>query len=174
MKPVTVFLLIGVLAGIGHSDDPKPAAQPARTIEFNRDVRPILADKCFACHGPDDKHRKADLRLDVEKDAVEAKAVVPGKPAESELVARITAADEAERMPPKKFGKPLTAAEIATLKRWVAEGATWSAHWAYVPPKRTPDPAVKVPSAPRWYFTSPEPWTVRGSMLPSNSRKIWL
>src|SRR5262245_17378940 len=87
--------------------------------EFNRDVRPILADHCFACHGPDDKARKADLRLDRRDDAL---AVIDlKKPAESELVKRITSADKTERMPPEKFGKPLTPAQVETLKIWVAQ-----------------------------------------------------
>jgi hypothetical protein len=119
-----------------------PAAVAAeRPIDFNRDVRPILSDKCFACHGPDENHREADLRLDVEKDA--KSAIVPGKPDESELVARITHTSPSKRMPPRKANKPLTAAEIDTLKRWVVEGAKWSAHWAYVAPKKHPVPDVK-------------------------------
>ena len=127
------LVLVALLAG--------PAAADDRPVDFNRDVRPILSDKCFACHGPDEKHRKAKLRLDVE---ASAKAVLaPGKPEESELVRRITAADESERMPPAKGGKPLTPAEVATLRRWVAAGATYARHWAYVPPKRHPVPPVK-------------------------------
>src|SRR5262245_17729461 len=121
------------------------AAGPA--IDFNRDVRPILTDKCFACHGPDEKHRQAKLRLDVEKDAKATRdgfpAIVPGKPDESELVRRITSDDADERMPPKKANKPLKPAEIETLKRWVAEGAKWSAHWAYVSPAKHPVPEVR-------------------------------
>ena len=111
---------------------PKPA--------FDRDVRPILADHCFACHGPDDKARKADLRLDRRDDAL---AVIDlKKPAESELVKRITAADKADRMPPEKFGKPLTPAQVETLKAWVASGAEYQGHWAFTAPKRPPIPAA--------------------------------
>jgi hypothetical protein len=117
-----------------------PAVAVAGSIDFNRDVRPILSDKCFACHGPDEKQRKAKLRLDVEKEA--RAAFVPGKPEESELVSRITAKDESDRMPPKKANKPLTAGEIETLTRWVKEGAKWSAPWAYVAPVRHPVPEV--------------------------------
>jgi hypothetical protein len=112
-----------------------------KPLDFNRDVRPILTDKCFACHGPDPKHRKAKLRLDTREGVVES-VVVPGKPDESDLVARITAADDT-RMPPAKGGKPLAPAEIEVLKRWVKEGATFTQHWAYVPPKKLPPPAVK-------------------------------
>jgi len=127
---------------------PAVARAADRPIDFNRDVRPILSDKCFACHGPDANHREADLRLDVEKDAKAERdgshAIVPGKPEESQLVARITATSAAKRMPPKKANKPLTAAEIDVLKQWVAEGAKWSAHWAYVPPRKHPIPDVKM------------------------------
>src|SRR5437868_5440902 len=107
---------------------PAPA-RAAEPVDYNRDIRPILADKCYACHGPDAKRRKADLRLDVEKAAKDSGAVVPGKPAESKLIDRITAKDPEERMPPAKTGKTLTPAEIDLLTRWVAEGAKWSAHW---------------------------------------------
>jgi len=126
------------------------AAEPG--LDFNRDVRPILTDKCFACHGPDEKHRAAKLRLDVEKDAKADRdgvpAIVPGKPEESELVRRITAEDVDERMPPKKANKPLKPAEIETLKRWVAEGAKWSAHWAYVSPRKNAIPEVNTSNWP--------------------------
>src|SRR5438034_4547965 len=97
-----------------------PAAAGDRPTDFNRDVRPILSDKCFACHGPDQKHRKADLRLDDEKAALASGAISPGKPADSAVIQRITAEDESERMPPKKYGKKLTAAEIETLRKWIA------------------------------------------------------
>ncbi len=111
--------------------------------DFNREVRPILSDKCFACHGPDEKHRKADLRLDVEKAARDSGAVVPGKPAESALIERITATEPSQRMPPAKSGKKLSSAEIDILRRWVAAGGKYADHWAYVPPVRYPDPSVK-------------------------------
>ncbi len=109
-------------------------------VEFNRDVRPILADHCFACHGPDPKTRKGDLRLDTPDGA---KAVLGSrKPAETDLVKRITTIDKAERMPPEKFGKPLTAANIETLKAWVKQGAEYQGHWAFLAPKRPPVPAT--------------------------------
>jgi hypothetical protein len=124
-----------------------PGLTSAADIDFNRDVRPILSDKCYACHGPDAKHRKADLRLDVEKDARDSGVIEAGKPDKSYLIERIVAEDEAERMPPKKSGKTLTAKEIDILKRWIAEGAKWADHWAYVPPKRWPVPKTKHPTA---------------------------
>ena len=108
-------------------------------VDFNRDVRPILSDNCFACHGPDDKKRKADLRLD---SADGAKAVLSaGKPGASELVARVAAADE-KQMPPKASGKTLTAAQIATLRKWVEQGAEYKAHWSFIPPVRSKPPAA--------------------------------
>ena len=137
MKQLSVIVAIAAFPGLASAAD----------IDFNRDVRPILSDKCFACHGPDAKHRKADLRLDVEKDARDSGVIVPGKPGESYLIERIVAEDEAERMPPKKSGKTLSAKEIDILKRWIAEGAKWADHWAYVPPKRWPVPTTKHPTA---------------------------
>jgi hypothetical protein len=123
-----------------------PATIIAAPIDFNRDVRPILSDKCFACHGPDERQRKAKLRLDVEK---EARRVI-GKPDESELVSRITADEESERMPPKKTNKPLTAKDTDTLKRWVSEGGKWALHWAYVPPTKHAVPDVKSDWPANW------------------------
>ena len=124
----------------------------AADVDFNRDVRPILSDKCFACHGPDEKHREAELRLDVEKSAKEDRGgyrvLTPGKPDQSDLVKRIISEDESERMPPKKSGKALTPAEIELLKQWVAQGAKYQVHWAYAPPTRHPAPAVKDASWP--------------------------
>jgi len=110
---------------------------------FNRDVRPILADKCYHCHGPDEKHRKGDLRLDTAAGAAEA--VRGAKPGESELVRRITSTEAGEQMPPRKsnFTKSLTAKEIATLKAWVAAGGKYTNHWAFDPPKRAAAPATK-------------------------------
>src|SRR5206468_238067 len=108
---------------------------PAGTIEFNRDIRAILSDHCFACHGPDENKRKAKLRLDVHEDALKpAKsgelAIVPGHPEKGELVRRITTKDEDDVMPPPKSGKKaLTPQEIDLLKRWIAQGAKWQDHW---------------------------------------------
>jgi hypothetical protein len=121
-------------------------AQPA--INFNRQIRPILSENCFRCHGPDNKERKARLRLDTRAGAFGklrsgGHAVVPGKSAESELIARITAADPAERMPPSKSNRHLTAAQINLLRRWIDQGAKWSEHWAFVPPRRPALPEVK-------------------------------
>lgn len=110
-------------------------------VSFNRDIRQILTDKCFACHGPDDGTREADLRLDSEEAAFDRDepVIVRGKPDESALIKRIFSEDLDEQMPPASTNKSLTAKEKELLKRWVAEGAKWQIHWAYVPPvKRQP------------------------------------
>jgi mono/diheme cytochrome c family protein len=124
-----------------------PAPLAAQSVDFNRDVRPILSNNCFACHGPDEKVRKADLRLDTQDGATADRdgspAIVPGKPEASPLVERITAADPSELMPPPKTGKRLSKAEIDILARWVKEGGKYSRHWAYVPPVRPELPPVK-------------------------------
>jgi hypothetical protein len=110
-------------------------------VEFNRDVRPILSDNCFQCHGPDAAQRQADLRLDLREQAVEASAIVPGKPAESTLVERIFSEDADLRMPPAESNKHLTARQKDILNRWVAQGAEYQRHWSYEPPVKTPIPS---------------------------------
>jgi len=113
------------------------AAEP--TIDFNRDVRPILSNRCFRCHGPDAKQRKSDLRLDHREVAVDDLGViVPGDPANSELLVRLTAPGK-EKMPPASSGLKLTEAEIKTLTQWVKQGAPYAGHWAYQRPQR-PNP----------------------------------
>jgi hypothetical protein len=124
------------------------AADGAEKTIFGRDIRPILADKCFKCHGPDAGQRKAKLRLDNARDALTPAesgnpAIVAGKVDESELYRRITAQDLGERMPPAKTGKTLTAAEISRLKAWIEEGARYEEHWAFRPPVRPDRPNVK-------------------------------
>ncbi|PYI80506.1 MAG: hypothetical protein DME26_21515 [Verrucomicrobia bacterium] len=119
-----------------------------QTIDFSRDIRPILSENCFKCHGPDEKERKAKLRFDVKEDAFKpAKsgdfAIVPGDLAKSKLIERITSRDEDELMPPPKSKKHLTPQQIDLLKRWVAQGAKWDEHWAFVAPKRPELPRVK-------------------------------
>lgn len=117
------------------------SAQAADKVQFNRDIRPILTDNCFQCHGPDKNQRKGDLRLDVRDDAVKGGAFVPGKPEESALVARILSDDPAEAMPPRKSNKKLTAAQKALLKQWVAEGAVYQGHWSYEKPIKAEVPS---------------------------------
>ncbi|MEO6182724.1 MAG: DUF1549 domain-containing protein, partial [Verrucomicrobiota bacterium] len=121
-------------------------------VEFNRDIRPLLSDNCFNCHGPDKSQRKAKLRLDTETGAfgeLDGKyPVVAGKPNESEMIRRITSSDPEEQMPPPKSGKKLRPHQIALLKRWIQQGAKWEGHWSYVPPQHTSVPAVKNKSWP--------------------------
>ncbi|MSQ96252.1 MAG: DUF1553 domain-containing protein [Gemmataceae bacterium] len=123
------------------------SAQPARPIEFNRDVRPILSDACFQCHGPDKAKRKAKLHFDTEEGA--RLAFVPGKPDASELIQRITATDTTKRMPPPSAAVTLTPKQIDTLTRWIKEGAKWQKHWAFIPPARPALPVVKDKAWPR-------------------------
>ncbi len=111
-------------------------------VSFARDVLPILSDRCFACHGPDKANRKADLRLDDQAEASKSGVIVPGKAAESELVARIESPETDEVMPPPKFGKPLTEKQIGILKAWVDSGAKWGRHWAWDAPSRPQVPAL--------------------------------
>src|SRR5947209_13524775 len=127
------FVLCGLLGALGAAAVPSPV-NAANTPEYNRDVRPILAENCFACHGPDSAARKAKLRLDRRDEAVNAGAIAPGKPDESEMIERIFAEDASQRMPPPKSHKKLTAAQKETLRRWVAAGAEYQPHWSFLPP----------------------------------------
>lgn len=135
-------LLLSLLPLVTAAASAEPLPPP---VDFNREIRPILSDKCFSCHGPDKKKRKGRLRLDLEESARDPKksAIVPGKLKESELYLRITTDDTDERMPPEESGKSLTAEEIELLSRWITEGARWSEHWAYVPPRKHELPTVK-------------------------------
>src|SRR5262245_59084529 len=112
-------------------------------VDFNRDIRPILSDVCFQCHGPDKNQRKADLRLDVKEDVYKDRGgyalVKPGKLDDSELYARLIDTDEKQRMPPPNALRQLTKTEIDLFKRWIEQGAEWQGHWAYIRPDR---PAV--------------------------------
>jgi len=109
-------------------------------LQFNRDIRPILSDNCFLCHGPDANRREADLRLDLRDEAVQ-QVLVPGKPDESEVVARIYSSDPDTIMPPPDSHKQLTDRQKELLKRWIAEGAEYRGHWAYEPPAKPATPA---------------------------------
>ncbi len=122
------------------------AASVGPKLSFNRDSRPILSENCFHCHGPDRNQREAELRLDVREAALEAKAFVPGDAATSEMIRRILADDD-DRMPPAEANRTLTSAQKERLQRWVAEGAAYEPHWAYVPPARPAVPATKIKPA---------------------------
>ncbi len=125
-----------VLAAIFTTAGQLAAVPPAGKVEFNRDVRPILSDNCFYCHGPDQNHRKAKLRLDVREGALEKKAFVPGNAQASELLKRLAATDPDEVMPPPDSNKKLTADQKETLKRWIQQGGEYQAHWSYVAPTK--------------------------------------
>jgi hypothetical protein len=122
------------------------AVSPAHAaVDFAREVQPILAENCFHCHGPDAADRKGRLRLDTREGALHGgksgvAALVEKNPADSELLARILSTDEEEMMPPPKEKKTLTAAQKETLRRWIAEGAPYATHWAFVPPTKSPIP----------------------------------
>lgn len=122
-------------------------AGAADAINFTRDVRPILANNCFACHGPDAAHREGDLRLDIANGAGDvrggAAVIKAGQPNESEVIARILSDDADKKMPPADSGKALKPEQIEILRRWVEQGGEYSAHWAFVPPVRTATPAVR-------------------------------
>ncbi len=124
----------------------------AERVDYNRDIRPILADACFSCHGPDENHRKARLRLDTRDGLLGpvrsgGRAVVPGRPDQSEVWARIRSDDPPTIMPPAKSGKTLQPHQKDLLRRWIEQGAAWSSHWAFTPPQR---PAVPSAKSPAW------------------------
>ena len=114
-------------------------------LDFNRDIRPILSDKCFQCHGPDEKTLEGDVRLDERASAVSAKAIVPGSPELSEALARVLSDDPDEVMPPPKTKKIVSPAEADILRRWIAEGAEYEGHWAFEPIATTEPPDGKHP-----------------------------
>jgi len=129
-------------------------AESTRRIDFSRQIRPILADKCLACHGSDATHREGGLRLDQHESAYRGgdsgdSAIAPGHPERSELVRRIESVDESERMPPPESKKNLTPEEKALLRQWIAEGGEYQKHWAFQTPVRPPVPAIKQKNWPR-------------------------
>ena len=117
------------------ADEPK--------LEYNRDIRPILSENCFSCHGPDSAARKASLRLDRLKDAQELEAIVPGDPAASGVIERINTTDPKQVMPPPATKKSLTAEQKAMLARWIASGAEYQPHWSFIAPKKVEPPRVR-------------------------------
>ncbi len=163
--PVRFLLLCLVLAlvfliGSWRESNPQTrAAEPQKPnadskvepkpVDFGREIRPLLAKRCFHCHGPD--KAESSLRLNSQESAFAETdsgmyAIVPGKPGESELIARISETDESLRMPPE--GKPLSPEQIQTMKRWIASGAKWETHWAFQPMQNPAPPQVKNKSWP--------------------------
>ena len=131
-----------------------PAIAAQKDLDFNRDIRPILSDHCYACHGPDEGKRKAGLRLDRQEEALKTlksgnRAIVPGDVKRSTLVQRLTSRDPDELMPPQEEGKPLNAGQVESLIRWVKEGAKWKNHWSFIPPERPVLPKVREQDWPR-------------------------
>jgi hypothetical protein len=125
------------------------ACAAADELRFNDDIRPILVENCFSCHGADSAGRKGDLRLDLRDEAVESGAIAPGDPDSSVMLDRIFSDDPEEVMPPPALKKVLSPAQKETLKRWIAEGAEYQPHWSFIPPARPEPPAVADAAWPR-------------------------
>jgi hypothetical protein len=138
-----IFIRLAVTFGLVVFGCSRLFAQP---VDFNRDIRPILSERCFTCHGPDAGQRKAELRLDTRTGLFRSKdgtTVVAGKhPEKSELFQRISSKDKDVRMPPAEHGKPLSPEQVALIKLWIAQGAEWKGHWAYLKPVRPAVPKV--------------------------------
>jgi len=160
--PASVGLALLMVFGLVLFFDPAPfcglvgaaeAAEPK--VDFGRDIRPILSDNCYFCHGPDAEDRQADLRLDTRAGALADlggyAAIVPGNAAQSEMITRILSRDADEHMPPPDSGKQLTPKQIDRLRRWINQGADWPRFWSLVPPRRAPLPPVENrPGEPSW------------------------
>jgi hypothetical protein len=139
-----------VALAFGGGTPQRAAASQKDAIDFNRDIRPILSDNCFHCHGPDAEKRKADLRLDTEAGA---KSLVGGKypihptnPNQGTVLERILSQDPDEQMPPPKSGRHLSETQLNTLRRWITQGAPWQTHWAFIPPRSVSPPSVSNPA----------------------------
>ena len=131
------LLTLSILAGLASN------ASAQDKLQYNRDIRPILAENCFACHGPDSAARKSDLRIDKRDAAIDYGAIAAGQPDESLLVERIFSADDKQVMPPPATKKKLTDLQKETLKRWIAEGAEYQPHWSLLPIARPEPPKVE-------------------------------
>ena len=137
-------LATAVLCAPKASEAAPPVEPTTKAVDFNRDIRPILSDNCFFCHGPDEKQRMAGLRLDTKEGAFAKDGVlIPGDSAKSRLFRRVSAHQPAAKMPPPASGKSLNEAQIALFAKWIDQGAKWEQHWAYEPPVRSAPPAAK-------------------------------
>jgi hypothetical protein len=143
-------LVLGFMAALPSIGAEAPLP---KVVDFNRDVRPILSENCYQCHGPDKNKRKAGLELQKKEGLFrshdETRTVVPGKPAESELFRRLVTEDKNERMPSPKSGKSLSPRQIAVIRTWIEQGAAWKGHWAYLASTRPQPPAVEQPGSVR-------------------------
>ena len=149
VRPTIAFLASRVLGGIIAFAYLAFACEAENLVSFNRDIRPILSNHCFACHGPDANARKSELRLDIRTSALDKKAIVPAEPFESGIVNRIYHEDLSKRMPPIETKQPLSPEQKTLLRRWIAEGADYSEHWAWIPPRRSSVPTVEDMTWPR-------------------------
>ena len=159
--PFLLILLTTTLwtvAGCGPSvtTDPDILARLPEQVDYNFHVKPILSDRCYKCHGPDDNARKAGLRLDTQEGALAASRddasrfiIIPGKPQASQLIRHITATDPKTRMPPPESNLSLTDGEIAILRRWIEQGAAWKPHWAFITPEKPDRPPISNTDWPR-------------------------
>src|SRR5215203_251521 len=145
-RPLVLAAVI-VSCGVALTGSPRAAVSPqasgAAPISFNREILPILANNCFACHGPDEKKRETKFHFDTQEGMFAKRGVIErGNSAESLLVEKITDPNPKDRMPPPESGHTLTPKQIDLLRRWIDEGAKWDTHWAYIAPKRPDVPAT--------------------------------
>jgi mono/diheme cytochrome c family protein len=142
-----IVILAAALSLLAQPVSLRAAGKSGSPVDFRREVLPILSANCFSCHGPDEQARKGKLRLDLREDAVRQRsdgfAIKPGDPRRSEVVARVRSTDPDQVMPPPKSGHHLEPAQMDILERWIAQGAPYAEHWAFVPPQRPPVPKVR-------------------------------
>ena len=140
----SLVLVFVAVSGIASAAPPE-----GDRVDFGRDIRPLLSDRCFHCHGPDEKHREEGLRFDTKDGAMAALesggyAIVPGKPDESVILERLISDDPDERMPPADSNKPaLTKEQVELFRKWIAQGANWQQHWSFLTPTRPAAPKVE-------------------------------
>ena len=150
---LTLVVLLGLLTPFTGSAEPVATSSAAEQVDFDRDIRPILSNTCFTCHGPDANKRATDLRFDVESSLFAERdepVIVRGQPAASALIQRIVSGDPDIKMPPPDQKQQLSAEQIELLKRWVAQGAPYSGHWSFQKINRPDLPALKNTPSPNW------------------------